>query len=94
MAGNTYTYGRNGEVVKVSFFDKDGATCENLHGYAGYENVLNEDGTLARRIYTGADGRPADTDAGYCEVEYTYNEFGQIESETYYDTKGTRVSIR
>ena len=86
-----YSYDLHGALEKVSYQDTTGIPVRCTDGYAGYRDTKDEDGVTVTRTFLGTDGTPAETNAGYSEVRYSYDETMTLTATRYYDLSGNQV---
>ena len=91
IGATAYDYDAKGRLTGVSFEDLDGASCLCLDGYAGYRDEMTEKGETVRRIYVDLNGNPVNINGGYCEIQYDWNELGQLTAARYLNVNGEEI---
>ena len=92
MAGATaYFYDEQNRICRVVLEDGNGNELLGTEGWAEYQDTLDENGFVLKRVYAGTDGKPLNIAEGYSEVHYSYDEAGRIRSVEYLDTDGNQI---
>lgn len=86
-----YSYDSLGRIEKVTYQDTEGNPVRCNKGYAGYQDVKDEEGSTVSRTFLGTDGLAADIPGGYSEIRYQYDDTKALVSVRYYNISGKQV---
>lgn len=90
-----FTYDVRGNISSISLYEADGKT-RRLHknGWAGVNNVYDNDGKIIEHSFFGVDGNPT-LPAGihYAKEKYTYDKNGNMASYRYYNLSDNLVEV-
>lgn len=91
-------YNDKNQLITIRYYDKEGnPVCTASYGY-GKKNVYDENGMNTKTFFVDDSGKLAMTGSGYASVLRQYYikdgaEYGQIESEFYYDEHERPVAL-
>ena len=86
-----YGYDTDGRLFQMTYEDLNGQTAPCAAGYCGWRDTLNENGTIASRLFLNAEGLPTALEGGYCELRFAYDGAGRVTDTGRYSVDGLRM---